>query len=100
MRKSIAWWMGLPMLAVVPATVHAQEAPTVAQAADPAAEVVEFTADEVSYEGDAETITASGAVRMSRDGNYLAADRVTWNRQTGEVRAIGNVVVLTPEGIA
>ncbi|GAA4719477.1 LPS-assembly protein LptD [Sphingomonas lutea] len=90
--------MGLPMLAVVPATVHAQEAPTVAQAADPAAEVVEFTADEVSYEGDAETITASGAVRMSRDGNYLAADRVTWNRQTGEVRAIGNVVVLTPEG--
>ena len=38
----------------------------------------------------------SGQVRMSRDGNYLAADRVSWNRKTGEVVAEGNVVVVNP----
>src|SRR3990170_4534274 len=46
----------------------------------------------------AQPVAAAGQVRMSRDGNYLAADRVTWNRRTGEVRAEGNVVVVNPEG--
>ena len=43
-------------------------------------------------------VTASGAVRMNREGNYLAADEVVWDRKSGEVRAKGNVVVLTPQG--
>ena len=43
-------------------------------------------------------MTASGEVRMNREGNYLAADQVVWNRKSGEVRALGNVVVLTPQG--
>ena len=34
----------------------------------------------------------------TREGNYLAADQVIWNRKTGEVRAQGNVVLLTPQG--
>ena len=64
---------------------------------DPAA-IVNFSADQVSYDADNELVTASGRVRLSRGGNYLAADQVTWNRQTGEVRAQGNVVVVNPEG--
>ena len=60
--------------------------------------LVSFSADEVRYDSEGQLVTASGAVRMSRDGNYLAADRVTWNRLTGEVRAEGNVVVVSPEG--
>jgi LPS-assembly protein len=98
LRNSIAWWMGLPMLAAVPGTAQAQEAVAADPAAQLAPDLIDFSADEVVYESGAETITAKGAVRMARDGNYLAADQVTWNRQTGEVRAIGNVVVLTPEG--
>src|SRR5690349_18084781 len=90
--------MGLPMLAIVPGTAQAQEAVAADRAAQLAPDLIDFSADEVVYESGAETITAKGAVRMARDGNYLAADQVTWNRQTGEVRAIGNVVVLTPEG--
>ena len=35
---------------------------------------------------------------MARAGNYLAADRLVWNRTTGEVRAQGNVVVVNPQG--
>jgi LPS-assembly protein len=60
--------------------------------------VVEFSADQVTYDSDNDIVTATGKVRMSRDGNYLAADLVTWNRKTGEVRALGNVVVVDPAG--
>jgi LPS-assembly protein len=59
---------------------------------------VEFSADSISYDSDAELVTASGAVRMNRDGNYLAADEVVWNRNSGQVHAKGNVVLLTPQG--
>jgi LPS-assembly protein len=61
-------------------------------------EIVSFSADQVIYDGNADLVTANGEVRMSRDGNYLAADQVTWDRKSGEVRAIGNVVLLTPQG--
>ena len=60
--------------------------------------VVEFSADQVTYDSDADVVTATGEVRMARDGNYLAAEEVVWDRKSGEVRAKGNVVVLTPEG--
>ena len=59
---------------------------------------IEFSADGVSYDSGADIVTASGAVRMSREGNYLAADQVVWNRKTGEVRAQGSVVMVTPQG--
>ena len=87
------------MLLGVPASALAQpaapEAP--AESAD-SGDVVSFSADQVSYDSENELVTASGAVRMAREGNYLAADRVVWNRRTGEVRAEGNVVVVNPEG--
>jgi LPS-assembly protein len=59
---------------------------------------IEFSADGVTYDSEADVVTASGRVRMQRDGNYLAADQVTWSRKTGQVHAEGNVVVVTPEG--
>ena len=60
--------------------------------------IVEFSADEVTYDSSADVVTATGEVRMSSEGNYLAARRVVWDRRTGEVRAAGDVVLLTPEG--
>jgi LPS-assembly protein len=60
--------------------------------------VVEFSADQVVYDSEADIVTASGEVRMNREGNYLAAEQVVWNRKNGEVLAKGNVVVLTPQG--
>ncbi|MEO6359459.1 MAG: LPS assembly protein LptD [Sphingomicrobium sp.] len=65
---------------------------------DAASETVQFSAQEVIYDTNADNLTATGAVRLSRDGNYVAADRVTWNRATGQVRADGNVVILNPQG--
>src|SRR5687767_12038869 len=87
------------MMLGVPAAALAQPAePGPALALPESSDVVSFSADQVSYDSENELVTAAGAVRMSRDGNHLAADRVTWNRETGEVRAQGNVVVVNPEG--
>src|SRR3954469_1648547 len=72
-------------------------APT-AQAPQPADQIVQFSADTVTYDSDADVVTASGEVRMSREGNYVAADQVVWDRKSGRVHASGNVVLLTPEG--
>src|SRR5260221_9335345 len=81
----------------VPATAQDSPAPSTTQAARPD-EIVAFSADQVVYDSQADLVTASGEVRMSREGNYLAADQVTWDRKTGDVRATGNVVLLTPQG--
>ena len=86
------------MWAAAHAAAAAQPVATAPGDAASQTEIVEFSADSVSYDNDSDVLTASGAVRMNRDGNYLAADQVVWNRKSGQVRALGNVVVVTPEG--
>jgi len=100
LRRTYAWWTALPLLLALPATAGAQTTPEPpAPLPENAAEaIVEFSADQVTYDSDADVVTASGEVRLSREGNYLAADEVVWNRKSGEVRAQGNVVLMTPEG--
>jgi LPS-assembly protein len=105
LRNRLVWWTALPLLgAPVAAAAQDTPAPPPAEpivAAAPPAEApatVEFSADQVVYDSENDVITATGQVRMSREGNYLAADAVTWDRKTGEVRARGNVVVVNPQG--
>ncbi|MBA2466207.1 MAG: LPS-assembly protein LptD, partial [Sphingomonas sp.] len=90
--------LGAPATALAQSAVPAQAEPDAAVPTGEGEEIIDFSADQVSYDSQGEVITASGAVRMARDGNYLAADRLTWNRRTGEVRAEGNVVVVNPQG--
>ncbi len=59
---------------------------------------VDFAADTIEYTDDSETVTASGNVRMTNEGNSIRADRIVWNRRSGEVRATGNVVAVNPGG--
>ena len=99
MRRAYVWWAAIPLaIAAAPgaAAVQTPSASTPAGPDQPA--TIEFSADQVAYDSQSEVVTASGRVRMSREGNYLAADRLVWNRNSGKVRAEGNVVVLTPEG--
>jgi LPS-assembly protein len=109
LRRKIAWWTALPVALGTPGVASAQDVPSLTAqepsstaspgSVPPAAEpMIAFSADTVTYDSEADLVTASGAVRMSRDGNYLAADRVTWSRVSGEVRANGNVVVVNPQG--
>ena len=85
----------LPLLLAIPATALAQDAPPPAETAE---ETIDFSADQVVYESRADFVAASGQVRMARDGNYLAADRVSWDRKSGQVVAEGNVVIVNPQG--
>jgi LPS-assembly protein len=93
----------LPLLLAAPGTALAQDdAPPPGD--DPAAQApadareVAFSSDELSYDSEAQVVTASGDVRMNSEGNRLRAERVTWNRGTDEVRAEGNVRVVNPGG--
>ncbi len=65
---------------------------------DKPAEQIDFAADTLEYQSEADVVTANGDVRMSREGNRVRADRVVWNRKTGQVRAIGNVRIVNPGG--
>lgn len=87
------------MLLSFPVAAEAQSHSTAAVAPVPdQTDVVVFSADQVTYDSDADVVTASGDVRMNREGNYLAADQVIWDRKSGQVYAKGNVVLSTPEG--
>jgi LPS-assembly protein len=82
-------------LAQRPEPAKPAEAKADGQSADA---VIKFTADQVNYDSDADTVTASGNVVLNRDGYSLAADAVIWNRKTGEVQAKGNMRSIGPNG--
>ena len=80
----------LPLVMAVPAAAQTAQEPVAATEPQPSAEpVIEFSADQVAYENAADVVTAQGRVRLSRDGNYLAADKVSWDRRSGKVLAEG-----------
>ncbi len=59
---------------------------------------IEFKSDTLEYDTENQVVTAVGDVRVSRGGEKLRADRVVYNRKTGDVRAEGNVVVTDANG--
>lgn len=86
------------MLLAIPVGAAAQPMAAGVAAEGPSSDVVDFSADQVVYDNEADVVQANGEVRMNRDGNYLAADQVVWDRKSGQVVARGNVVLVTPEG--
>jgi LPS-assembly protein len=110
-RFQSVWWTALPLLLGAPYGALAQDldAPDEAVPPPPAAidltpsapeEPIEvaFSADRLVYEETSDVVTASGEVRMTREGYRLRADSVSWNRRSGEVRANGDVRIVSPEG--
>jgi len=100
LRTKFVWWSALPVLLAFPATAGAQTTSAIQTTSQTVSDdqIVAFSADSVTYDSDADVVTANGEVRMNREGNYLAADQVVWERKSGQVFAKGNVVVVTPEG--
>jgi LPS-assembly protein len=93
----------LPLMLCAPGAAWAQQAEQVEQVpAAPGAEAdtreVAFSSLRLEYDMEGEIVTASGDVRMNSEGNNLRADRVVWNQASDEVRAEGNVRLVTPEG--
>ncbi|NKB51297.1 MAG: LPS assembly protein LptD [Rhizobiaceae bacterium] len=65
--------------------------------ADPDAQLY-LTADQLIYDNDNETVSASGNVQLEYDGRNVVADRVSYNQKTRRVKAFGNVEILEPRG--
>jgi len=78
----------------------AQEAPAepnVTSTASTAEAPIAFEADSVSYAYDDEVVTASGNVFLRRDDQSVRADKVVWNRKSGQITASGNVRLVDSE---
>jgi LPS-assembly protein len=75
-------------------------ASTAGNAADSGADSSEvgFAADTLSYDSEADIVTASGNVEVARQGYSVFADEVRWDRKSGEVKASGAVRAVSPNG--
>lgn len=57
-----------------------------------------FSADEVDYNRELQTVTARGNVEISREGRILLADTVSYDRSQDVLTASGNVSITEPTG--
>lgn len=59
---------------------------------------VDLTADDLQHDEQSRMITASGNVELVQAGRILKADRIVYDLAADEVMAIGNVVLMEPNG--
>ena len=59
---------------------------------------IAFEADTLSYDSPSDTVTASGNVVLRSGDRSVRADRVTWNRNSGEILANGRVRFVDENG--
>ncbi|NNC59326.1 MAG: LPS-assembly protein LptD [Erythrobacter sp.] len=59
---------------------------------------IEFEADGVAYDSDADILTATGNVVLRGDDQSVRADTVQWDRRAGVIRANGNVRFVDADG--
>lgn len=59
---------------------------------------IEFTADRLVYDQDTGQVRALGNVEVHKDGYSLLAGEVTYNEKSGVVEAIGAVTLIDPAG--
>jgi LPS-assembly protein len=90
----------LGLVALVPSGVAAQDnqAAISTPALKPAEEQIDFAADAIDYDNDAEVVNARGNVVLRRDAIELRANAVRWDRKSGQVFAEGDIRVTNPEG--
>lgn len=89
----------LPGMLLIPAA-WAQKTSQFATGGPPVSreEPVTFTADQVEYDREKNLVTARGHVEVWQAGRIVRADEMTFNRQTGIMMAIGNVVMVQADG--
>ncbi len=59
---------------------------------------IAFEADGITYNSNSEEVTASGNVVLRRSGQSVRADAVSWNRATGQIVATGNIRFVDTDG--
>lgn len=61
-------------------------------------EKIDLSADQISYDADTGIVRAIGRVYVKRDGYILEAGEITYNEKTGDAVAVGAVTLTTPDG--
>ncbi|MET0250777.1 MAG: LPS assembly protein LptD [Novosphingobium sp.] len=85
-------------------TALAQADPVAATAPDQASaeageqEQINFEADRLDYQNDAEIVTANGNVVLVRGKQSVRANTVTWDRNSGQIVATGNIRAVDDDG--
>ncbi len=84
--------------ASAPALAQVSEKPSGAAGEEETEARVTLDADSVYVLQDEDLVVAEGNVRAEYQGRVMTAERLTYNRTSGSVRAQGNVVVTEPDG--
>lgn len=96
------WQAGLAALALALVTgvpgAHAQDTAAEANPAVQESEPIGFEADRVEYNDNDRLVTAIGDVVLRREDQSVRADTVTWNSDTGQIVASGNVRLVDQDG--
>ena len=87
-----------PWLAQAAAQTVAAPAKAASKPAPAADGQILLQADQVIYDGDAQTVSAVGHVEIVDQGRILEADRVTYNQKTDTVTADGHIIVTDAAG--
>ena len=66
--------------------------------ASPATNPVNFEADRLEYSNDTDVVTAIGNVVLTHGERTVRAEKVTWNRKTGQIVATGNIRLVDDDG--
>ncbi|MXP14614.1 LPS assembly protein LptD [Altererythrobacter confluentis] len=74
------------------------EGPATAQAASPAVRNIDFEADTLAYDSEAEIVTATGNVVLRSEDRSVIAQEVNWNRTSGVIIATGDVRFVDEDG--
>ncbi|MCB9965453.1 MAG: LPS-assembly protein LptD [Rhodospirillales bacterium] len=59
---------------------------------------VNFAADQLLYDDQADVVTAVGSVRLEQEGRVVTADSILYNIREDKVTAVGHVVLTEPDG--
>lgn len=63
------------------------------------ADNIAVEADTLLFDADANQVTARGDVQVSYNGYLASADRIIYDRETGDLTLVGNAVVRDPEQV-
>lgn len=61
-------------------------------------EEIDLAADQITYDANTGTVRAIGRVLLRRDGYILEAGEITYNENTGTAEASGAVILTSPDG--
>lgn len=100
-RRASGALIALGLLAL-PASAWAQEAPSPDAPPTPLeikeGDVIGFEADGAAYDDNKDQISVSGNVVLRRGQQSVRADKVTWDRKSGQIVAEGNIRFVDADG--